>query len=417
MHPLPPGVEHHYVPYDRHEGAVTSYYACLPPPSAPSSPQGRPPLLFISGFGVGGWHYERNLPALAKEGYACFAPDLLGQGRSWPKHPPSASDDSYSEADEGEGGKGAGEGEGGAAPLRYSVDEWVEQLRRFVVDVVLPTTGQTRVVVAGNSLGGLLSVQFSARYPELVRGVVLMNATPFWAFQTKTSGGPLSWPPPAFDGRVPAPSFLTRTIERLWWDQLRRPETVETLLAQVYSNPAAFAPPETGTSARILEASQHPAALDAFVSIALSPKPDLDFDEALVAAEARSAPLLILGGALDPWVRVDPWLRRVKRRRPDAPLWLIEEAGHCPAHESPTAVNACLLRWLAWLDQGGGFLGREDQEEGAAPPPPVPLDVGASWAFEGGSEYYDGERATVVRGDAGEPTTLLGKLERLLTGS
>lgn len=38
-----------------------------------------PPLLLVHGFGVGAWHYERNLPDLARS-YHVFAIDLLGQG-------------------------------------------------------------------------------------------------------------------------------------------------------------------------------------------------------------------------------------------------------------------------------------------------------------------------------------------------
>lgn len=447
MPPLPDGVEHSYHPYGRH-GATISYYHSGANADANSQPS-RGVVVFISGFGVGGWHYERNLPALAKAGYSCFAPDLLGQGRSWPRSHPN-------------GGAGEGEEEQGAIPsppplssdsfdadteanddarvLRYSVDEWVEQLRRFIVEVALPRSGgdsNGKVTLVGNSLGGFLAVQLSARYPELIRGVALLNATPFWAFQKRVKAGASSsswsWPPRALDGRVPAPGPVTTTIRRLWWDSLRRPDTVETLLAQVYANPLAFRDDGSGssssssTAARILEATEHPLAVDAFVSIALSPKPAVDFDEALASAEARSVPYLLLYGAQDPWVHPF-WARRVRRARPDAPLWLIDGSGHCPAHESPTAVNESLRRWMAWVEEGGGFVGGEagGGGEGAPPPPPPPLAVGEAWAFsrsggEGGgdaasfSPLLPFEAETTVRSDPGDPTTVLGKLERLLT--
>jgi pimeloyl-ACP methyl ester carboxylesterase len=38
-----------------------------------------PPLLLVHGFGVGGYHFERNLPALARR-HRVWAVDLLGQG-------------------------------------------------------------------------------------------------------------------------------------------------------------------------------------------------------------------------------------------------------------------------------------------------------------------------------------------------
>ena len=34
----------------------------------------------------------------------------------------------------------------------------------------------------GNSLGGFVAVYFAACNPQLVKGVTLLNATPFWGF-------------------------------------------------------------------------------------------------------------------------------------------------------------------------------------------------------------------------------------------
>ena len=44
--------------------------------------EAKPPLLLLPGFGVGAFHYERNIPELAKD-YHVFSLDLLGQGSSW----------------------------------------------------------------------------------------------------------------------------------------------------------------------------------------------------------------------------------------------------------------------------------------------------------------------------------------------
>lgn len=42
-----------------------------------------PPLLLVPGFGVGVFHYRRNIEELSKD-HRVYALDLLGQGRSWP---------------------------------------------------------------------------------------------------------------------------------------------------------------------------------------------------------------------------------------------------------------------------------------------------------------------------------------------
>lgn len=38
------------------------------------------------------------------------------------------------------------------------------------------------VYLVGNSLGGYVALYFAACHPELVKGVTLLNATPFWGF-------------------------------------------------------------------------------------------------------------------------------------------------------------------------------------------------------------------------------------------
>jgi pimeloyl-ACP methyl ester carboxylesterase len=83
-----------------------------------------------------------------------WAIDFVGQGESWP-----------SEDDAVEVG------------FRYSVETWAEQVEFFLREVV-----QTECFLVGNSLGGYVSTLVAARNRSLVRGLMLLNATPFWAF-------------------------------------------------------------------------------------------------------------------------------------------------------------------------------------------------------------------------------------------
>jgi hypothetical protein len=99
-----------------------------------------PPLLLVHGFGVGGYHFDRNIAQLAKR-HRVWAVDLLGQGASWPLLPVEAS-----------------------LGLQYSIDTWVAQLAFFVHNVMQCEGG---VYVAGNSLGGLLAVTLANLHPEV----------------------------------------------------------------------------------------------------------------------------------------------------------------------------------------------------------------------------------------------------------
>lgn len=68
-----------------------------------------PPLLLCHGFGVGSYHFERNISTLAQN-HRVYALDLLGQGQSWPTDPACTV----------------------SGPLRYSADTWTEQLYHFI---------------------------------------------------------------------------------------------------------------------------------------------------------------------------------------------------------------------------------------------------------------------------------------------
>jgi alpha-beta hydrolase superfamily lysophospholipase len=106
----------------------------------------QPPLLLLPGFGVGTFHFQRNLPQLAHSlQRPVYTLDLLGQGLSWPVRAPTADD-----------------------ALVYSVKTWQQQIETFIEEVITEP-----VYLAGNSLGGYLSVCVAAAKPELCKGTLL----------------------------------------------------------------------------------------------------------------------------------------------------------------------------------------------------------------------------------------------------
>jgi hypothetical protein len=173
----------------------------------------------------------------------------------------------------------------------------------------------------------------AAKRPDLVRGLVLLNATPFWAFRpprgspdsrsplwaaleravpgsvpvpavrahTRAPSDAAARPAPAAHLRArhtprasgpvpqpvaerPSPPPTTRLSRRCpllpaaqplkrtierLWNSLRSPATVTGMLALVSADKS---PPDAPLVGRILEATQQPGALDAFASIVLAPK-------------------------------------------------------------------------------------------------------------------------------------------------
>ncbi|WIA10745.1 hypothetical protein OEZ85_010916 [Tetradesmus obliquus] len=274
-----------------------------------------PPLLLVHGFGVGAYHFDRNIPELARN-HKVYAIDLLGQGQSWPTQVQCQA----------------------SGPLCYSADTWTEQLFHFIEEKI----GQP-VYIAGNSLGGFLACNLAAKHPDAVKGLVLLNATPFWSSRPPAGQEGLLWK--LLPSTVPVPKVVKATIERYWWDKIRNPETIRGLLQLVYARPSTI---DDSLLERIVQATQHPEALDAFTSIVLAPKTQLSFDEMLAAV---SCPVCLAYGRDDPWV-VPLWGQRLKRTLPQAQYLELAPAGHCPHHEAPTAINSIIGSWVSAVEAG-----------------------------------------------------------------
>jgi len=272
----------------------------------------REPLLFLHGFGVGEFHFEHNLEAMASlTGRPCYAVDLVGQGKSWPR---------------------CGEGKG----LRVCADTWILQVDHFIQNVI-----REPVVIVGNSLGGFLATIEAARHPEAVAGLGLLNPTPFWGLWDAETGSPI------WDATLPAPR-VPRAIGATWFDTLRSPDTVCKLVQQVYASQDRC-DPELVT--RICEAASAEYGANVFASILFAPRPRESFDDALAAAADNGVPVGLFYGKEDPWVSPMWGQRAFRRLGADVPYYELSPTGHCPHHESPVATNLALCDWLQTLNR------------------------------------------------------------------
>ena len=328
-------------------------------------------VVFLHGFGVGTFHYERQLADLGalvdaetaddddgdsdRRSTTCvWALDFVGQGASWP------CDDTHEDL--------RYVNEAGAAPegFRYSVDTWRDQVTHFLTNVVRPNDGGA--YLAGNSLGGYVAAvvaatetpssgtarQVSSSFQQtetvaetntpraLVKGLLLLNATPFWAFAPNDASNSLGRFFLPWDGASPAPDWI-RAAFSLYWDAFRSETNVKGLLRLVYGDKKAV---DAGLVRAILTPTRRACALDAFCSVVFSPKSALAFDDATRAIRERQIPTALVYGRDDPWV-VPLWGQRLKRAIPDAAYYELPGVGHCPAHEAPEATNACVAAFVS----------------------------------------------------------------------
>lgn len=94
-----------------------------------------PAVLFLPGFGVGSFHYEKQLTDLGRD-YRVWAIDFLGQGLSLPTEDPTTVAEETGASENKEPFWGFGDKtEPWADQLVFSLDLWREQVQYFVEEV------------------------------------------------------------------------------------------------------------------------------------------------------------------------------------------------------------------------------------------------------------------------------------------
>ena len=112
-----------------------------------------PAVLFLPGFGVGTFHFEKQLRDLGRD-HRVWTMDFLGQGMSLPGEDPAPSSISSEEVFWGFGQ----DSQPWAEELVYSVDLWQNQVQRFIEEVLLEF-----VIVSCNVCFAKMSSLFSLK--------------------------------------------------------------------------------------------------------------------------------------------------------------------------------------------------------------------------------------------------------------
>jgi pimeloyl-ACP methyl ester carboxylesterase len=287
--------------------------------AAPAEPEG-PAILLVHGFGASTDHWRHNIPVLAQR-HEVHAIDLLGFGRS-----------------------------AKPAELAYGGPLWRDQLAAYVQERIGRPT-----VLAGNSLGGFSALAAGAALGDQAAGVVLLNAAgPFSDEQTPPKG----WG--AITRQTIAGALLkSPVLQRLLFENLRRPTTIRRTLNQVYVD-------KTNVDEALVEAirrpSLDPGAFGVFRTVFDIPRGQ-PLDELFAQL---TCPLLLLWGIRDPWINAVGRRAAFQRHAPAGTREVVLEAGHCPHDEVPDQVNAALFDWIAGLSSGAAALPAGDRATVAA---------------------------------------------------
>jgi pimeloyl-ACP methyl ester carboxylesterase len=211
---------------------------------------------------------------------------------------------------------------------------WRDQLAAYVDERI----GRPTVLV-GNSLGGYAALAAGAALGERAAGVALLNAAgPFREEQQPPSG----WG--AIARRTIGGALLkSPVLQRLLFENLRRPATIRRTLNQVYLDRTNV---DEELVQAILAPSRDPGAFGVFRTVF-----DIPSGEPLDDLFSQlGCPLLLLWGIRDPWINAPGRRAAFQKHAPAATSEVVLEAGHCPHDEVPARVNAEMLRWVAGLE-------------------------------------------------------------------
>lgn len=209
---------------------------------------------------------------------------------------------------------------------RYGQDLWRDFVADFIIDVV-----RRPVVLGGNSIGGFISASVAADFPNLVRGLVLVNSAGLLKEGYRPPPHPV--PPPS------PPLFIVESMSRALFaflqgnvkDQLRR-------LYPVYPSRA-----DEWLGKEIARAAEDPGAIGVFRSVFFLPAPRaLNY----LVSELFRGPTLVLQGAKDPLNDARGRAREIGRLCKNAEITLLD-AGHCCHDEVPDRFNDLLVNWIA----------------------------------------------------------------------
>lgn len=259
----------------------------------------RPPLLLIHGFGASTDHWRKNISGL-QDNFEVWAIDLLGFGRS-------------------------------AKPnWEYSGHLWRDQIDAFIQEQI----GRP-AIIAGNSLGGYVSLCVGAQRPASTAGVVLINsAGPFTDIQGTTKPDPVR----QVMGNIVQTMFQQSWASYLLFQYVRQRSVIRNTLEKVYLDKSAIT---DQLVEEIYRPSCDPGAASVFASVFRTPQGE-KVDELL---HQLTRPLLMIWGEADPWINARERGAKFRRYHPQLTEYYLR-AGHCPHDEVPDQVNDLIRSWV-----------------------------------------------------------------------
>jgi pimeloyl-ACP methyl ester carboxylesterase len=253
------------------------------------------PIVLVHGFGASSFSWRENLKPIAEAGFTVYAPDMRGFGLSdkgWDKS--------------------------------MSQDAQADRLKAF-----LDAQGIDRAVLAGNSMGGGIVTNFALRYPDRVRGLVLVDP----AIYGSGNNGPAST-------LVQLPGLQRwgqHVVRLILANNDRNADTIKS----AWFDPSKVTPGVLSGYRRALQTPEWDISLLALMrdgaSNNLGPR-----------LKDLNVPTLIVWGEHDTWI--SPMnAPKLNQDIVGSALAIIQDAGHVPHEEKPVEFNQWLIEFANGL--------------------------------------------------------------------
>ncbi len=256
---------------------------------------GNVPIVLVHGFGASSFSWRNNLHSIAEAGFTVYAPDMRGFG---------LSDKGWDQS--------------------MSQDAQADRLKAF-----LDAQGIDRAVLAGNSMGGGIVTNFALRYPDRVRGLVLVDPAIYSGMNSSAASALIGMP----------------GIQR-WGQQL-----VHFLLADNERNASTI------KSAWFDESKVTPDVLSGYRRALQTPNWDIGLlalmrDGMSTDLGARlkdlHVPTLIVWGEHDTWIS-PKYAPQLNQDIAGSKLVIIPNAGHVPHEEQSQEFNGLVIDFVRGL--------------------------------------------------------------------
>src|SRR5258706_3659278 len=248
------------------------------------------PVVLIHGFGASLYSWRKTLPPVLSAGYRVIAFDNRGFG---------FSDKPASRAGEG----------------LYTNAAYARLVVALLDSLKLPSA-----VLVGHSMGGAIAAEVALRYPDRVRGLVLIDAAGFG----------VRWPAALRVGRWPGAGGVAAALRGRWI-------TGQTLRS-TYGDPSKVTEED-------VDQYYAPVAEPGYGRALRGVLREFRFDTLVGRMSAVAAPTLVVWGSADRWIPVRDG-GRLATELPRGAFVVLPGIGHAAAEENPDEVNHLLITFL-----------------------------------------------------------------------